>query len=95
MRFPHAVDPMTEDPRDREDREAEQQRFEDEQALLAVMRFNPFLAAKDVVGVYAGDQWTIVGDMAAAFAADYGWPAVFRVLAAAIHAYGDATHVRR
>lgn len=92
MRFPSAVDPMTEDPRDREDREAEQKRFEDERALLEAFQENPYAAVKACECAYV-DGWHGLSDLADHahfFAADYGWPAVFRVLAMAIHAYDDA-----
>jgi ATP-dependent exoDNAse (exonuclease V) beta subunit len=91
MRFTNAVDPMTEDPRDRDDREAELQREADEQALLEACQEQPFTAAEAIARTYAyGSTVLMISRQAQAFAADYGWPAVFRVLAAAIHAYDDA-----
>jgi hypothetical protein len=99
MRFPSAVDPMTEDPRDREDREAELRRFKDERAFCELCQFNPYIAANAVAFAYASfpvsepdrDEYgRRIMSGASAFAADYGWPAVFRILAAAIHAYDDA-----
>lgn len=88
------VDPITEDPRPREQRELEELRELDDAALIMLLKENPFLSASAVFrGYVRGDDAPIVWDHeydVRQYAAEYGWADTFRVLAKAIDAYEDA-----
>ncbi len=100
MRFPHAVDPMTtEDEQDRLNRAAEAQRWEDEAMLKARFYRELPTAATAAATAFSADlpiEWPddSLEWRCAQHAADYGWPAVFRILADAIYAHDDAINRR-
>lgn len=82
------IDPMTEDPRELEERAAEATRHEDERTLCDRLKENVYVGGLVCSMAFHDDTYAKPDTQASAvkdFAADYGWPAVFRVLAQAIH----------
>lgn len=70
----------------------DEDRLQDERALRALMALNPFKAVDRASEAFIASQspdYDEVGHRLREYAASYGWPAVFRVMATAIEEYQE------